>query len=80
MPSEPALPSEIVGRLEARYGRNVLTVADINRLEQAARISMGEFLDSEPSVEALPAGRGLMKGTVLAAAAIMVLALFWHLT
>jgi hypothetical protein len=57
-----------------------LTVADINRLEQAARISMGEFLDSEPSVEALPAGRGLMKGIVLAAAAIMVLALFWHLT
>ncbi|AGB43931.1 hypothetical protein LB524_12185 [Mesorhizobium sp. ESP6-5] len=58
-----------------------MTIADMNRLEQAARISMGEFLESEPSMEALPeAGRGLMKGIVLAAAAIMVLAIFWQLT
>ncbi|MBZ9796341.1 hypothetical protein [Mesorhizobium sp. ES1-4] len=57
-----------------------MTVADINRLEQAARISMGEFLESESSVETLPeAGKGLMKGTVLALATITLLAVLWHL-
>ena len=31
-----------------------MTVADMNRLEQAARISMGEFEDSEASAPPLP--------------------------
>jgi hypothetical protein len=35
-------------------GRNTLTVADMNRLEQAARISMGEFEDSEASAPPQP--------------------------
>ncbi|MEI9424837.1 hypothetical protein O7A70_27105 [Mesorhizobium sp. Cs1299R1N1] len=58
-----------------------MTVADMNRLEQAARISMGEFQESESSARTLPdAGKGLMKGLVLALAAIMLLAVLWQLT
>ncbi|WP_188394037.1 hypothetical protein [Mesorhizobium sp. SARCC-RB16n] len=58
-----------------------MTIADMNRLEQAARISMGEFLESESFVKTPPeAGKRLMKGIVLALAAIMLLALLWQLT
>ncbi|MEI9418167.1 hypothetical protein [Mesorhizobium sp. Cs1321R2N1] len=58
-----------------------MTVADMNRLEQAARISMGEFQESESFARTLPeAGKGLMKGLVLALAAIMSLAVLWQLT
>ncbi|MBZ9997288.1 hypothetical protein [Mesorhizobium sp. BH1-1-4] len=57
-----------------------MTVADINRLEQAARVSMGEFLDAEASVETPPeAGQGLMRGIIPAIAAIMFLAILWQL-
>lgn len=58
-----------------------LTVADINRLEQAARISMGEFLDVEANAETRPHARhGLMKGIGLALAAIILLAALFQLT
>ncbi|WP_181182848.1 hypothetical protein [Mesorhizobium sp. B3-2-1] len=58
-----------------------MTVAEMNRLEQAARISMGEFLESESSAETHPeAGRGSMKGLILALTAIMLLAVLWQLT
>jgi hypothetical protein len=58
-----------------------LTVADISRLEQAARISMGEFLDTEATAETRPqARRGLVKGIGLALAAIVVLAALFQLT
>jgi hypothetical protein len=55
-----------------------LTVADMNRLEQAARISMGEFQDPETSLEPLSSPhRSLLWGIVLAAAAtILLIALF----
>ncbi|OBQ65930.1 hypothetical protein EB815_07905 [Mesorhizobium loti] len=62
-------------------GRNVLTIADINRLEQAARISMGEFLDTEANAETrLQARHGLTIGIVLALAAIVLLAALFQLT
>ncbi|BCG85490.1 hypothetical protein MesoLj113c_16000 [Mesorhizobium sp. 113-3-9] len=58
-----------------------MTVADINRLEQAARISMGEFLDAEAAAETLPHVRhGLIKGVGLALAAIILLAALFQLT
>jgi hypothetical protein len=60
-----------------------LTVADINRLEQAARISMGEFMESETSPETVPHSRhGLIKGIALALAlaAIVIVAAFLLLT
>ncbi|WP_181175851.1 hypothetical protein [Mesorhizobium sp. B2-3-4] len=58
-----------------------MTVADINRLEQAARVSMGEFLDTEASVETPPDARqGSMKGIILAVAVMVCLAIFWQLS
>lgn len=42
---------------------------------------MGEFQESESFARTLPeAGKGLMKGLVLALAAIMSLAVLWQLT
>ncbi len=42
---------------------------------------MGEFQESESSARTLPeAGKGLMKGLVLALAAKMSLAVLWQLT
>jgi hypothetical protein len=62
----------------ARCGEECVTVADMNRLEQAARISMGEFQDPEASTEPLfPPHHTLLWGIVLAAAAtILIIALF----
>ncbi|MBZ9958684.1 MULTISPECIES: hypothetical protein [unclassified Mesorhizobium] len=53
-----------------------MTVADINRLEQAARISMGEFQDPETST-ASPVAHGILLPIVAPAlaAAIVLIAL-----
>ncbi|MBZ9806322.1 MULTISPECIES: hypothetical protein [unclassified Mesorhizobium] len=56
--------------------RSVLTIVDINRLEQAARISMGEFQDPGTSA-ASPAAHGILRIVAPAlAAAIVLIALF----
>lgn len=58
-----------------------LTVADMNRLEQAARISMGEFQDPEASAEPLsPPHHSLLWGIVLAATATILLIAVFQLT
>jgi hypothetical protein len=50
-----------------------LTVADMNRLEQAARVSMGEFQDSEASAPPLaPAPRVSLRLVALVLAAVIV--------
>ncbi|UVK42119.1 hypothetical protein BPNPMPFG_003770 [Mesorhizobium sp. AR07] len=50
-----------------------MTVADMNRLEQAARISMGEFEDSDASAPALPpAPRASLRLAALGLAAVIV--------
>ncbi|MER8438144.1 hypothetical protein NKH36_14675 [Mesorhizobium sp. M1312] len=57
-----------------------LTVADINRLEQAARVSMGGFQDLETSV--MPSPRASLPPPGLAAiglAAVVVLAAAFQL-
>ena len=65
----------------ARCGEECLTVADMNRLEQAARVSMGEFQDPEVSAEPLsPQHRTLPWGVVLAAAATILLIALFQLT
>ncbi|TGQ67498.1 hypothetical protein EN829_024345 [Mesorhizobium sp. M00.F.Ca.ET.186.01.1.1] len=56
-----------------------MTVADMNRLEQAARISMGEFQDCEASSAPLaPAPYAVPHLVVLALAAVIVLAVLFH--
>ncbi|WP_155256416.1 hypothetical protein [Mesorhizobium loti] len=58
-----------------------MTVADMNRLEQAARISMGEFQDSETSAEPLSQPHhGLLWVIVLAATATLLLIAFFQLS
>jgi hypothetical protein len=58
-----------------------LTVADMNRLEQAARVSMGEFQDPEASADPLsPPHHTLLWGVVLAAAATILLIGLFQLT
>ena len=58
-----------------------LTVADMNRLEQAARVSMGEFQDPEASAGPLsPPHHTLLWGVVLAAAATILLIGLFQLT
>ncbi|ESY81759.1 hypothetical protein LB577_11665 [Mesorhizobium sp. B283B1A] len=58
-----------------------MTVSDVNRLEQAARVSMGEFQDPEASAEPLsPPHHGLLWGVVLAAAATILLVTVFRLT
>ena len=65
-------------RVAARCGEECLTVADMNRLEQAARVSMGEFQDPEASAAPLTSPRHtLLWGIVLAAAStILLIAMF----
>jgi len=55
-----------------------LTVTDMNRLEQAARLSMGEFRDPEASAQPLASPhQTLLSGIVLAAAStILLIAMF----
>lgn len=68
-------------RVAARCGEECLTVADMNRLEQAARVSMGEFQDPEASAEAFsPPHQTLLWGIVLAAAATILLIAMFQLT
>lgn len=70
-----------IRRVAARCGEECLTVADMNRLEQAARISMGEFQDPEASAETLPQPHHtLLWGIVLAAAATILLIALFQLT
>jgi len=58
-----------------------LTVADMNRLEQAARVSMGEFHDPEASSEPLSSPQHtLLWGIVLAAASTILLIGLFQLT
>lgn len=53
----------------------------MNRLEQAARVSMGEFQDPEASAEPLsPPDHTLLWGIVLAAAATILLIALFQLT
>lgn len=50
-----------------------MTVADMNRLEQAARISMGEFEDSEASAPPLaPVSHASPRLVVLGLVAVIV--------
>ena len=58
-----------------------MTVADMNRLEQAARVSMGEFHDPEASSEPLSSPQHtLLWGIVLAAASTILLIALFQLT
>ena len=67
--------------VSARCWEERLTVADMNRLEQAARISMGEFQDPETSLEPLSQPHhGLLWGIALAAAATILLIAFFQLS
>jgi len=54
-------------------------VADLNRLEQAARVSMGDFHEAEPPPSSRPSHLPLRLGTVALLAAL-VLAAAWQLT
>ncbi|MDF3154746.1 hypothetical protein P3C58_22455 [Mesorhizobium sp. XAP10] len=50
-----------------------MTVADMNRLEQAARTSMGEFEDSEASAPPLaPVPNGALRLVALALVAVIM--------
>jgi len=58
-----------------------LTVTDMNRLEQAARVSMGEFQDPEASAEPFTSPHHtLLWGIVLAAASTILLIALFQLT
>ena len=58
-----------------------MTVTDMNRLEQAARVSMGEFQDPEAFAEPLASPHhALLWGIVLAAAATILLIAVFQLT
>ena len=68
-------------RVAARCEEECLTVANMNRLEQAARVSMGEFQDPEASAEPFsPPQYTLPWGIVLAAAATILLIALFQLT
>ncbi|MCA0011346.1 hypothetical protein LB561_07225 [Mesorhizobium sp. B292B1B] len=54
--------------------RSILTIADMNRLEQAARISMGEFQDPGLSA-ASPAAHGILRIVAPLVAIIVLIAL-----
>jgi hypothetical protein len=57
-------------------GGMILTVADMNRLEQAARVSMSGFQDPDASASPLPhAWRPLLRFTAVAlVAAVLIVA------
>ncbi|WP_167514726.1 hypothetical protein [Mesorhizobium intechi] len=58
-----------------------MTVSDMNRMEQAARVSMGEFQDPEASAQPLTSPRdALLWGIVLAAASTILLIAIFQLT
>ncbi|OBQ66426.1 hypothetical protein EB233_07290 [Mesorhizobium erdmanii] len=57
-----------------------LPVSDMNRLEQAARVSMGEFQDPEASAEPLSPPRHGLWGFVLALAATILFVALYELT
>ncbi|WP_185973364.1 MULTISPECIES: hypothetical protein [unclassified Mesorhizobium] len=57
-----------------------MTVTDMNRLEQAARVSMGEFQDPEAFAEPLTPHHTLLWGIVLAAASTILLIAMFQLT
>ncbi|RWO42231.1 MAG: hypothetical protein EOS12_19930 [Mesorhizobium sp.] len=57
-----------------------MTVADMNRLEQAARISIGEFEDSESSAPPLaPVPNGALRLVALALVAVIVVVALYQL-
>ncbi|WP_027037062.1 hypothetical protein [Mesorhizobium ciceri] len=57
-----------------------MTVADMNRLEQAARISMGEFEDSEASAPPVaPVPHASLRLAALGLAAVIVAVVFFQL-
>jgi hypothetical protein len=57
-----------------------LTVADMNRLEQAARISMGEFEDSEAFAPPLPpVPRASLRLVALGLVAVIVAVVLFQL-
>jgi hypothetical protein len=58
-----------------------LTVADMHRLEQAARISMGEFEDPEASAPPLPhVSHASLRLVALGLAAVIVTVVLFQLT
>lgn len=58
-----------------------LTVIDMNRLEQAARVSVGDFHDPEASAEPLASPHHTLPwGIVLAAASTILLIALFNLT
>ncbi|EHH10056.1 hypothetical protein [Mesorhizobium amorphae] len=57
-----------------------MTVADINRLEQAARVSMSGFQDPEAPPSASRHFHPLLHFTAVVLVAAVVLAAAWHLT
>ncbi|MER9295119.1 hypothetical protein NKI38_01235 [Mesorhizobium sp. M0621] len=57
-----------------------LTVADMNKLEQAARISMGEFEDSEASVPPPPVPHASMRILALGLAAVILAVMLFQLS
>jgi hypothetical protein len=58
----------------AHYGGTALTVTDINRLEQAARVSMGGFQDLEAAAKpSLHASQPSFRFAILALIAIIIL-------
>ncbi|MGX5826244.1 hypothetical protein [Mesorhizobium sp. 43Arga] len=58
-----------------------MTVTDMNRLEQAARVSMGEFHDPGASAEPLASPQHTLPwGIVLAAASTILLIALFNLT
>ncbi|ESY75363.1 hypothetical protein NKJ90_18710 [Mesorhizobium sp. M0051] len=56
-----------------------MTVADMNRLEQAARISMGEFEDSEASVPMPPIPQASQRLLALSLAAVILAVVLFQL-
>lgn len=56
-----------------------LTVADMNRLEEAARLSMGSIQDAEAATTAPSHGRPLGRIVFAIVGALLVLAAAYHL-
>lgn len=56
-----------------------LTVADMNRLEEAARLSMGGVQDAEVTMEPSSPGRSFARPAFVAVGVLLVLAAAYHL-